>query len=143
MQQIDSEIKHFRHEEEIERLRSEVRYLTRMSKLGWMLTPIALVLMFTFLWVRSDKIPGGTFRTDSSPPYAQLSSGQLWVQTGAATYLDLTTYPTPGLVLRDGPNPYRIAVVRGKLVAESTDRNGKASIKVLLDNGDADRLSQP
>lgn len=139
MERIEAEIRHFRHEAEIERLKNEVRYLSRMSKAGWLLTPIVLALMFGF-FLQRDGMPRGFMRFGGEEePFTDLSASGLDISGGLRQHAQISHYPTPGITLRDGAYPYRIAVVRGKLVAESTDRHGKPIVKVRLDNGDADR----
>ncbi|MDQ2985260.1 MAG: hypothetical protein M3R13_00895 [Armatimonadota bacterium] len=135
MEQTENEIRHWRHEQEIEYLNHEVKYLSRRNKVEWLVTPVALILLFGFLWSREDQDVRLHYEDESTT----LSVGGVEIRSGGSTYAGILNFPTPGVTLRDGPTPYRIAVVRGKLVAESTDQNGKAIVKVLLDNGDSER----
>jgi len=138
MDQTEAEVRHFRHEEEIRRLKEQVAHLNRMNKIGWVLAPIVIVLATHFLW-QQYQLPNYFMRFGEEEPYTDVMPNGMFSQAGPSTYLELANNPTPGLSLRDGPNAYRLAVVRDKLVVESTDRHGRPIVKVLLDNGDADR----
>lgn len=136
MEQTEAEVRHFRHEEEIRRLKEQVAHLNRMNKIRWVVAPI-VVLCVGFFWQKY--LEPRDFMRFGEEPHTDVTSNGVFSQAGPSTYLELANNPSPGLALRDGPNAYRISVVRDKLVVESTDRNGKAIVKVLLDNGDADR----
>jgi len=136
MEQTDNEVRHFRHEEEIALLKEQVGQLKRKSTAGW-IWPLLVIIVVVVLWQRQSA--ERDYRTAGEEPYSLLTDDGLRSNFDQDTGLELTTFPRPGLTLRQGNNSYRITVVQGKLVAESTDGNGKAIVKVLLDNGDADR----